>query len=375
MLNAVYDLHFAIRHSSAHHFHVAMTDEVTLLDGGMGHELKNRGLSSDGSFLAGALANEGRHAEIVESIHCDFLAAGCEVITTNSFVAVPPGMIESGFASDNESANIRAATLIAASVDRAKAAITRYNNERNVDDKQRPKRIAGCIPPITECYFAEKVPQVADLIPGYKIIITTLIDNGVDILLAETLSTIREAEAILKALAAIQGTHQRNIIPLVWISFTIHDDKPEQLRSGELLIDACRFIEKEAGLQNIFIDAIGINCCAPSSVSTALTILREELKNNEIKCLCYGNCFQTTTSEWIRSLKSSSSSSSCDEVSKSNCHDYDADGYFLPESYAKYAKEWAKNGAAIIGGCCGCSPNHMKSVQTALCHINEDCLE
>jgi methionine synthase I (cobalamin-dependent) len=62
---------------------------ITILDGGMGHELKRRGLS-DGTFLAGALANENSSAtkDIVESVHVDYLEAGCDVITTNSFVAV-----------------------------------------------------------------------------------------------------------------------------------------------------------------------------------------------------------------------------------------------------------------------------------------------
>jgi S-methylmethionine-dependent homocysteine/selenocysteine methylase len=62
---------------------------ITILDGGMGHELKLRGIS-DGTFLAGVLANQSssNNSDIVESIHLDYLNAGCDVITTNSFVAV-----------------------------------------------------------------------------------------------------------------------------------------------------------------------------------------------------------------------------------------------------------------------------------------------
>ena len=68
---------------------------ITILDGGMGHELKLRGIS-DGTFLAGVLANDpddsiscaNSNSAIVEPIHFDYLIAGCDVITTNSFVAV-----------------------------------------------------------------------------------------------------------------------------------------------------------------------------------------------------------------------------------------------------------------------------------------------
>ena len=70
-------------------------DNITILDGGMGHELKLRGVS-DGTFLAGVLANEKKKncntndndIDVVESIHEDYLTAGCDIITTNSFVAV-----------------------------------------------------------------------------------------------------------------------------------------------------------------------------------------------------------------------------------------------------------------------------------------------
>jgi len=70
-------------------------DNIIILDGGMGHELKLRGVS-DGTFLAGVLANEKKncnndndnYVDVVESIHEDYLVAGCDIITTNSFVAV-----------------------------------------------------------------------------------------------------------------------------------------------------------------------------------------------------------------------------------------------------------------------------------------------
>eukprot|EP00956_Cyclotella_meneghiniana_P023757 scaffold46837_cov63-Cyclotella_meneghiniana.AAC.3 len=312
-----------------------MNDKVILLDGGMGHELKNRGLS-DGTFLAGLMANEatGGDAAVVESIHYDFLAAGCDVVTTNSFVAVPPRMIECGLALDQESANARSVQLINAAVDRASAAIAKYNKYHSKED---------CT--------------------GYKTIVTTLIKRNVDILLAETLSTSREAEAIIKTLSSLKDTNQNIIIPPLWISFTIHDDKPNQLRSGESLIDVCRLIINQAELSKIHIDAIGVNCSTPSSISVALKELNE-MGVTGIKYIVYGNCFQKTTSEWIRSLNNDNNTSV--GMNHHKFDEYDDEGYLLPEIYAKYAKTWAGAGASIIGGCCGCSPDHMKAVSSNL---------
>jgi S-methylmethionine-dependent homocysteine/selenocysteine methylase len=296
------------------------------------------------------------------------MTAGCDVITTNSFVAVPPRMIECDLASDENGANSRAMHLIIAAVDRAKSARTKYCE--TCGSEHKCVKIAGCIPPITECYFAEKVLSAETLIPMYKSIIAILHECDVDILLAETLSTLREAKAILQALSSLQSTKQHVKLPPLWMSFTIHDDQPTQLRSGELLEDACQFILNETDVLGISIEAIGVNCSAPSAIIVALKILKTKLENTEIKCMCYGNCFQTTTSEWIRSVNNDSSDSAAVAPAASvnqSCRDeYDVNGCLLPGAYAGYANAWAKAGATIIGGCCGCSPSHMKAVASAL---------
>jgi Homocysteine S-methyltransferase len=67
---------------------------VTYLDGGMGHLLKSQGcvdslnLPYDQQFLSSCLANI--HApQAVTAAHQAYLNAGCDVITSNSFVATP----------------------------------------------------------------------------------------------------------------------------------------------------------------------------------------------------------------------------------------------------------------------------------------------
>ena len=97
-------------------------------------------------------------------------------------VKVPQRMIECGLATDEEGANKRASQLIAAAVNRAKAAITKYNTHNNWGD-ERVKKIAGCVPPLSECYFANKVPmEINRMISEYTVILTTLLDCKVDIL-------------------------------------------------------------------------------------------------------------------------------------------------------------------------------------------------
>lgn len=65
--------------------------ELTILDGGMGHLLKQWGLKvpglpDDQQFLAGVLSNETSPQQITAA-HKAYISAGCNCITTNSFAA------------------------------------------------------------------------------------------------------------------------------------------------------------------------------------------------------------------------------------------------------------------------------------------------
>jgi len=397
---------------------VSTTDgTITILDGGTGHELKQRGISSDGSFFAGVLANE-RNQVMVEGVHCDFLNNGCDVVTTNSFVAVPLVMRQRGWSPDDESAKQRAQELIVASVGCAKRAAANCSGYTNTNTRGAPL-VAGCVPPLTECYVGSKVPnEISELVPIYRFIIEVLLAEGVDLLLAETLTTTREAIAILQTISLIcqKEKQQPSKMIQLWISFTIDDYSPETLRSGELLVTSiASVLDTAATLQTILcLDAIGVNCSAPYAISRAIPLVASTISiatspsvnsttDTTASChkssivqkqkallvhvpriLAYGNAFQTTTSEWLRSTNTNTNNTadSCnfinaslttvvDKNQKQQPHssfvvppatDYDKNGCMLPEVYAKYTSEWVEAGASIVGGCCGCSPRHMQEV-------------
>ena len=73
-----------------------MDSRVTILDGGMGHSLKDKNLKVaalggkqiDKYFLVGAYANI-ELPNVVQSLHKEFIDAGADVITTNNFAATP----------------------------------------------------------------------------------------------------------------------------------------------------------------------------------------------------------------------------------------------------------------------------------------------
>ncbi|CAB9502105.1 Homocysteine S-methyltransferase 1 [Seminavis robusta] len=348
---------------------------LLLLDGGNGHELKQRGVISDGSFLAGLLANE-QQPEIVQSVHREFVRdAGCHIITTNSFVAVPDRVERDLFTcsgNDNcytqEDVQERTRQLIQAAVHCARTVAKEFP-ERNI-------QVAGTIPPLTECYVASLVPttSLSSLVLTYRFLIETLVQADVDILLAETLSTSREAIAIVKAMSQLKQPP-----PPLWIALTIDDfnNNPTTLRSGEPLDQALNDIFQEALAAIISIRALGVNCASPAAVTRAIPVLVQAANNQPQRpqILAYANAFQTTTSEWLaRSdeypyIHDSSDIPALMIVASGevNCdHDYDAQGVLKPEVYGQYAKEWRALGATIIGGCCGSSPSHLQAVATEL---------
>ena len=153
--------------------HVNPRPSLVLLDGGTGHELKSRGVESccedpKRFFMAGALANE-LLPELVIEVHVDYLKAGADVLTTNSFVVVPSALATVDREDDLQE-------LIRRAVRNAKEAIRRSRGTALV---------AGCVPPLMESYMPCQVPQDAEtkLAPTYNIIaeVYLLTDLRVDV--------------------------------------------------------------------------------------------------------------------------------------------------------------------------------------------------
>ena len=79
----------------------------------------------------------------------------------------------------------------------------------------------------------------------------------------------------------------------------------------------------------------------------------------DVRIGAYANGFKTTTSEWLKG----SSNCKCNSDEKAKLvvreSEYDDEDIMRCEAYTQYAMEWIKNGATIIGGCCGILPQHI----------------
>ncbi len=279
-----------------------------LLDGGMGQEIVNRG--GKGGYGEWAVAAVYEDADLVRQIHCDYIRAGADVITTNTYGTTRIRLRHAGIESRFEEL-VRAAGELAVA---ARAQCGRSD-----------VRIAASLPPLEASYTNEFALSFDQTAAQYGELMD-LLAPYVDIFLGETLSTSFEARAFLDAAAGRDQT--------VWLSLTLDDHGSTDLRGGESL-------ETVIGdLGDAPPDALLVNCSTPDSISCALPILRA----SGIPYGAYANGFVEIPDDWEEEGGVVQLSSRAD---------------LPPDVYAGHAAGWLDAGASIVGGCCEIGPAHI----------------
>lgn len=279
-----------------------------LLDGGMGQEIYNRG--GKGGYGEWATAALYEDPQLVRAIHSDYIRAGADVITTNTYGTTRTRMEAVGL-EDRFEALLRTAGQLA--------------SDARADGERDDLRIATSLPPLEASYantfelsFEETSAQFAEMMDS--------LDPYVDIYLGETLSTSFEARAFL---AAAQGRGKTT-----WLALTLVDHGGADLRGGEKLADVAAIAREYAP------DALLINCCRPDSVLAALPILQA----SGIPFGAYANGFVEIPAAW-------------DE--RGGVMQLETRRDLSPEVYARDVKRWIDAGAAVVGGCCETGPAHI----------------
>jgi len=294
------DINFPSRLSQAKHI---------LLDGATGTELTRLGVDTGlPLWSANALLSEAG-SRVLKQIHMDYLLAGAEIITANTFRTHRRALAPSRNAD-------RALELTRRAVDIAREAIVSVPSDSL-------RFVAGSISTLEDCYRPDLVPPDDELRAEHSERIHHLIECDVDVILIETMNSIREAMIVAK-LAAITG------MPVI-VSFVC--DRNGKILSGEPLTDAAR------ELLPLGISAIGVNCM-PTPYVTKLLAELQSVCRNDIPLIAYGNIGYAD-----------------DEVGWVNIDSED------PIAYCNQAAHWP---AKIIGGCCGTMPEHISELKRRL---------
>jgi homocysteine S-methyltransferase len=282
---------------------------VTILDGAMGTELKARGATvpdyRNSAWSAMALVHD---PGTVKRVHRDYIEAGADVVTANNYAVVPRLLSRVSLID-----RIDELTCLACQLARA------ARDEAGRDDVL----IAGSLPPLDTTYRADLVPPPAELDETY-LRIARILAGEVDLAIAETLTTIREAVAAARAAA-------RAGLP-IWVSWNLALDAP-RLRGGESLADAVRALDEWP------VSGFLVNCVPTRFVAAALAQLRSA---TDRPIGAYAN--------------------SCTSAASQEALDACADGVLGPDQYADAAASWVAAGATLIGGCCDTSPAYIAAL-------------
>jgi S-methylmethionine-dependent homocysteine/selenocysteine methylase len=292
-----------------------------LLDGGTGRELLKRRVpilthawASTALFLA---------PDVVRQVHRDFISAGADIITTNTYGLVRERMAEDGIEERYAELNVTAAKLA----------------QQARDESGRPVAIAAGLPPMSlRSYRPDLAGDFDKLVPLYREQVDILAPH-IDLFICETMST--GEEALAAATAATESGKP------VWVSWTLDDDHSGRLRSGETITHV-------AGMLNhLPIAGFLANCCAPESIAAALPELSAIGRG---RFGGYANTFLPVNAQGPGYGEQ--------KLDPSDWENYEARalpvrGDLPPEVYAGHARKWLHAGAGIVGGCCGCGPAHI----------------
>jgi S-methylmethionine-dependent homocysteine/selenocysteine methylase len=284
-----------------------------MLDGAMGTELERRGVPTGlPLWSAHSLITS---PETVRRIHDEYVDAGADIITSNTFRTTRRTFLRAGLPD-------RSAELTALAVTLARESSAASPGKRVL--------IAGSMAPLEDCYSPELVPGDEALREEHAEHAGRLADAGVDFLLLETMGTLREAAAAAEA-ASETGLE-------FVVSFLCRGEG--SLYGGETLGEAVRLIMRLSPA------AVSLNCVSPGSMGVLLANLRSALRGipggGNFPIGLYANVGAPGGEHGTRLLQ---------DVG--------------PAVYAEFARSWARAGASLVGGCCGTTPEHIRATARA----------
>jgi methionine synthase I (cobalamin-dependent)/5,10-methylenetetrahydrofolate reductase len=284
-------------------FRERLQNEIIVFDGGTGTYLYDKGVFINRCFEELNLTSP----ELVKEVHRDYLNAGADALETNTFGANKFRLAIHGLDAKVYEINVAGAQLA-----KAVAKDAAY--------------VAGSVGPLgvqLEPLGKLSYDEAKDAFVGQ---IKGLIDGGVDLIVLETFGLIEELVQGVRAVRKLQKD-----IPII-AQVTMNGEG--NLLSGEPLE---RFVD---AISKLPVDVIGLNCSeGPRLMLEALERLRQmtplplSIQPNAGLPQSIGgrNLYMTS-----------------------------------PEYMAEYAKRFIQTGAAIVGGCCGTNPSHIKAIRRAV---------
>ena len=285
--------------------------KIIILDGGIGAELEKNGANMDKDLWCGKCSID--NPELVKKVHENYIDAGADVITTNTYGTTPISMKHYGYDNLIEEYNKK-------SVQIAKDA-----------SKNKNVAVAGSVSTFGSFY---KLGLKA-MIPGFKEQIKILSEEGVDLIILEAMSSQADiVETIIEC--------SSNINLPVWLSIScVMEDKNKKVMLGyNDTVDSDTHIYEsfEVAIKNFSKLHKGPILIAHSDINVTGHAVKTAKNNFNGVLGVYPNRGYYEKPHW----------KFVDNMS--------------PEDYLNEARSWVENGVKIIGGCCGVGVDEIKAI-------------
>jgi S-methylmethionine-dependent homocysteine/selenocysteine methylase len=288
-------------------------NDTIILDGAIGAELEKNGAKMHKDLWCGTCSIES--PDLVKKVHEDYILAGADIITTNTYATTPIAMKQYGFKDQINKFNIRSVQL-------AKEAIK--NSNKNV-------AIAGSVSTFGSLYKY----GLEAMKPGFKEQLKILSSEGVDLIILEAMSSQADiVETIIEC-------SLESKLP-VWLSIScVIDDKTNKLMLGyndTVDSDTNVYEDFETSINSFSKIHDGPILIAHSDIKVTGQAVKIAKKKFNGVLGAYPNRGHYEKPHW----------KFIDNIT--------------PSEYLENARSWVENGAQIIGGCCGVGVEEIKAI-------------
>lgn len=311
-----------------------MEKRILVIDGAMGTMIQRYKLS-EADYRGERFANwqsdvKGNNdllcltkPAVIEAIHKEYLAAGADIIETNTFNAQRVSLADYHMEALAYEINLAAARIARKAADAFTA-----------ENPWKPRFVAGAIGPMNKTLSLS--PDVNN--PGYRAIsfdevadayyeqVTALVDGGVDVLLIETIFDTLNAKAAIYAIKKY---------------FALHNDQKKEIMISGTITDASGRTLSGQTLEAFYTSvmhakplSIGLNCALGAKE------MRGHIEELSQLASCYVSAYPNA------GLPNAMG-------------EYDEQ----PHETAHFLEDWANEGFVnIVGGCCGTTPDHIRHI-------------
>ncbi len=277
-----------------------------LLDGAMGTELINRG--TDLPLPIWSADANLTHPEIVKEIHFEYIQAGAELITTNTFRTTTWTYRKAGYTPAR--ARERAKDSLYKAVECAQSA------------GGETIKVAGSVTSLEDCYSPEKFPGKTAAEDIYGETTEWMVDAGLNFILFETMGNIQE---ITIALETARGFDNG-----VWLSLI--------MKNGDHILDGTPIQDVISLINGFEVDCLLNNC---NQLDTTLRCIDH-----------FENDWKGMWGTYPNLGKTDFENDYFDIIDESN--------------FSAGMKSILMKDPGVIGVCCGSTPQHIRKIKTLI---------